>query len=211
MQSPLHELRINLHIELAKFELQEDFIAKAESQITKAYSLDATNFKSILAATEHEDPKSLQRPYERLLFPLKKKLELKRDIYKDPERLFEQAWLDLENAKNLKSLGAKENLLRRAVEKLLIEENSEISFEANMVEEEKNDKIKQKRWQDYKDLKLRYLILGEVANLALKDNFYEIAWQASEFVVNKEWDFNKEPEIIATQANCHYVLAQCKA
>ncbi|CAG9330246.1 unnamed protein product [Blepharisma stoltei] len=211
MQSPLHELRINLHMELAKYELQEDFIAKAEGQIIKAYSLDATNFKLNAPTTEFEDQKSMQRPYERALYPLKKKLELKRDIYKDPERLFEQAWLDLENAKNLDSKGAKENLLRRAVQNLLTDEQVEIVMEPNLVEEEKNEKLRLKRYQDYKDLKLRYLISGEVAQLALKEKFYEIAWQASDFVVSREWDVNKEADLIATQASCHFVLAQCKS
>jgi hypothetical protein len=42
MDSPLHELRIMLHLEMAKHEISEDFLAKAETNLAKCWSLDAT-------------------------------------------------------------------------------------------------------------------------------------------------------------------------
>jgi hypothetical protein len=42
LNSPLHELRIMLHLEMAKHEITEDFLAKAETNLAKCWSLDST-------------------------------------------------------------------------------------------------------------------------------------------------------------------------
>ena len=186
LDSPLHELRILIHLELAKYELDQGFIAKAESQITKASVLDATNFKLVVAANEHENPKALQRAYERMMYPLAKKLELKKNIYKEPDRLYEQAWLDIENAKSMKNQAAKETVLKKAAEKILKDSEPQEKLEDDLVEEEKQEKLKQKKYQSYKDLKLKFMISGELAEAAYEGKLYDLAGQMSEFSLSHE-------------------------
>jgi hypothetical protein len=211
LDSPLHELRIFIHMELAKYELEQGFIAKAESQISKASALDATNFKLPTTANEHENPKSLQRPYERMLFPISKKLELKKNIYKEPERLFEQALLDIENARNMKNQAARETVLKKAADKILKDFELQEKMEDDLVEEEKQEKAKIKKFQSYKDLKLKFLISGDLADVAFDTQLFDLALSMAEFSLSHEWDVNKEPELIAMQANSHFIIARCKA
>ena len=211
LDSPLHELRIYIYMELSKFELEQGFIAKAESQISKASLLDATNFKLIVNATENENPKQLQRTYERILYPLSKKLELKKNIYKEPDRLFEQAWLDLENAKSMKNQAARETVLKKAADKILKDVEPQEKMEDDLVEEEKQERLKQKKYQSYRDLKTKYLISGELAEAAFDTNLFDLASQMSEYSLTHEWDPLKEIDLIAMQANSHFILAKCKA
>lgn len=211
LDSPLHELRIFLHMELAKYELEQGFIAKAESQLTKASTLDATNFKLVIAANEHENVKSLQRPYERILFPLSKKLELKKNIYKEPEKLFEQALLDIENARNMKNQAARETVLKKAADKILKDTEPIEKLEDDLVEEEKQERLKQRKYSNYKDLKIKFLISGDLAEVAFDTHLYDLALTMAEYSLTHDWDVNKEPELIAMQAASHFVLARCKA
>lgn len=211
LDSPLHELRIFIHIELAKYELDQGFIAKAESQIAKASALDASNFKLAIAANEHENSKALQRPYERILYPISKKLELKKNIYKEPERLFEQALLDIENARSMKNQAAKETVLKKAADKILKDVEPVEKLEDDLVEEEKQEKLKQRKYQSYKDLKLKFLISGDLAEIAIEASLFDLAFVMAEFSLSHEWDAGKEPELVAMQANSHFILAKCKA
>lgn len=211
LDSPLHELRIFIYMELAKYELEQGFIAKAESQIIRASVLDATNFKLTTPANENENVKTLQRTYERMLYPLSKKLELKKNIYKEPDRLYEQAWLDIENARNMKNQAARETVLKKAADKILKDVEPIEKLEDDLVEEEKQERNKQKKYQSYKDLKLKYMISGDLAEVAYETALYDLASQMAEYSLSHEWDPLKEIDLIAMQANSHFVLAKCKA
>ena len=211
LDSPMHELRIFIYMELAKYELEQGFIAKAESEIVKASLLDATNFKIVANANEHENPKQLQRPYEKTMYPISKRLDLKKNIYKEPERLFEQAWLDIENAKSMKNQAARETVLKKAADKIVRDVEPQEKLEDDLVEEEKQEKLKQKKYQAYRDLKLKYLISGDLAEIAYETSLYDLAAQMSEYSLSHEWDPLKEVDLVAMQANSHFILAKCKA
>lgn len=211
LDSPMHELRIFIYMELAKYELEQGFIAKAETEITKASVLDATNFKIAANANEHENPKQLQRTYERMMYPISKKLELKKNIYKEPERLFEQAWLDIENARSMKNQAAKETVLKKAADKILKDVETQEKLEEDLVEEEKQERMKLKKYQSYRDLKLKFIISGDLAELAYEVGLFDLASQMSDYSLSHEWDPLKETELVAMQANSHFILAKCKA
>lgn len=126
--SQLHQLRVQFHLELAKGEVDADFLAKvcfspsllslvgqmlgcpvmqASADLDKAISLDYTIPLDRLSERQafwlpacflecfltwgpcseqkSESPEWFQRPLDRFLYPLHRKLEVKQDLYRDPE------------------------------------------------------------------------------------------------------------------------------
>lgn len=63
-----------MYLELAKFEIEQDFISKAEEQIRKAMLIDYSIAKDNLQIelNEDEEPGNFQREFERVLNRLKK-------------------------------------------------------------------------------------------------------------------------------------------
>lgn len=206
LDSPLHELRISLYLELARFELQQDFIAKAEAQISKAYKLDPSLLKVNVALTDQEDPGDFLRPLDRHLSLLKNRIKVKKNIYKDPENMIEQAILDIQNAKHLK--GGEEDLLKRALSCVLQEEPYDPPITMELVEEEKQERERTIRYTNFRNTQQRHLLAGEIASIAVSSQMFSLASEACEFVLSKEWDPSKYPELVANQAEVHYNLAR---
>lgn len=83
-------LRVCLHLELAKQEIEQDFLSKATNQLKKALDIDySLTLKQIPAdLKEDDDPGDFQRPYQKVLTFLLKKLSLKTNLYGgDPDNL----------------------------------------------------------------------------------------------------------------------------
>jgi hypothetical protein len=96
------ELRRNLHYELAICEVEiEDVLAKAKLHLDKALALDQNEY---FAKTYLE--------------PLKHRIQIRINLYDDPERPEDQALLFIEKAKDAKQQDLQVNLLTRAVQAL---------------------------------------------------------------------------------------------
>lgn len=74
IQANESKLRVCLYLELAKYEIEQDFISKAEEQIKKAMLIDYSLAKESLQIqlNENEEAGNFQREYERILNRLKK-------------------------------------------------------------------------------------------------------------------------------------------
>ena len=85
IQSGDHALRVNLHLELAKSDMQEDYNTSAETHIRKALALDySVPLKAIqdkIKIDPGEDLALFQRPYDRYLNQIKEKIRLKGTHY----------------------------------------------------------------------------------------------------------------------------------
>ena len=144
IDSPLRALRAHFHMEIAKCEIASDFLAKAQTQVGKAISLDYGSVDTLeggetmalatkastgspgagklparctatLSLTETVDARTDRlRPLDKFLLPLKAKLELKASLYKDPDTPEEQALLQVEQAKEARDVHIKATLLSRA-------------------------------------------------------------------------------------------------
>lgn len=114
-------LRVCLHLELAKYEIEQDFLSKASVQLQKALKIDYSTVNKQLGFTleEEDNPNDFSRPYDKALKFLLKKLSLKTNIYGgDPESVHEQVILDVENAKTTKNQKMRQMLLDKAVKAL---------------------------------------------------------------------------------------------
>lgn len=116
IDSPLVQLRAHLHSELAKCEAAFDFLTKANAQVDKALALDFNT-------GEHdEDCSGRESELQKFLAPLKHKLVLKSNIYEEPESAYEQAMLQIEQAKDANETQLKLTLLARAAGLLMQED-----------------------------------------------------------------------------------------
>jgi hypothetical protein len=103
-------LRSNLHYELAKIEIQEDFFLKAESHLTKVLMLDTFIPLAKLKdkPTEKDDPALFQRVYEKYYLNLKEKLQLKMNLYGgESQKDLDKIMLEIENAASSESISYK--------------------------------------------------------------------------------------------------------
>lgn len=141
IQSNDNILRVCLHLELAKYEIEQDFLSKASLQLKRALDVDySLTLKQIPGdLKEDDDSGDFQRPYQKVLKFLLKKLSLKTNLYGgDPDNIQDQIVLDVENAKTTKNQKMRETLLEKALKDLqeFDEPEFEIDPEANLVEEE---------------------------------------------------------------------------
>lgn len=205
IQANESKLRVCIYLELAKFEIEQDFISKAEEQIRKAMLIDYSLAKDKLQIELREDdePGDFQREFERVLERLKKCIDLRLNIYGEPDSEIDQMILDVENAKNTSNMYLRETLIDKVLQQLL--EYSEPEFELTD-EEEKELTPEQKEAEEIKfkknllkDKKQRMLLSSEIASIAFDCNLVEIAFEAGKLSVKEEWDPHKDREQVISQ------------
>ena len=210
IDSPLHEIRICIYLELAKYELQEGFIAKADANIEKAFMLDSSILlqKTTVQLLPNEDPGILQRPLERYLALIRDRLRLKKNIYKDPETPLDQAIADMEAVRPLEASNAKETLLRRILANLQLSEQKPSPRPEDLVPEEVSEYDLRDSYRFRKELKDRHLLASQLASEAFSFGYDDIATAACDFTFTEIWDVVKDIDQVAAQANAHYVKAR---
>lgn len=205
IQSNQSKLRVCLYLELAKFEIEQDFISKAEEQIRKAMLIDYSLARESLQIqlNEDEEPGNFQREYERVLKRLKKSIDLRLNIYGEPENEIDQMILDIENAKNTTNAYLRETLIDKVLQQIL--EHEEQEFELTEDEEQilSEDEKKEARIKFAKnklnEKKQRVLFASEISQIAFKDNLIEIAFEAGKEANKHEWDPHKDTDIVIAQ------------
>ena len=121
IKSNNYKLRVNFHLEIAKNDIADDFLRRAEEHINKAIHLDYSTVRSKLnvEVDEREDPGFYQRPYERMLIMLSDKLRLKRDIFAEPKDNVEKTIMELESIQNTKSENTRIEILNRCFDRII--------------------------------------------------------------------------------------------
>jgi hypothetical protein len=83
---------VNFHLELAKYEIKQDFLSKAVSQLKKCLNIDySCTMKEIgFEMTADDDSANFLRPQDKIIKFLMQKLSLKTNLYGgDPETVQE--------------------------------------------------------------------------------------------------------------------------
>eukprot|EP01022_Parablepharisma_sp_SALTPOND_P012569 TRINITY_DN161_c0_g1_i1.p1 TRINITY_DN161_c0_g1~~TRINITY_DN161_c0_g1_i1.p1 ORF type:complete len:1999 (+),score=278.18 TRINITY_DN161_c0_g1_i1:82-5997(+) len=203
-------MRAAIHLELAKHEIAEDFLSKAEANIKKALMLDYSLPQASVKIVGHEDdyPGDYQRVYERTLRRLKEQLELKLNIYNEPEAGLERFILDVENAKRCKSSQLRETLLSRTLSELKDFEYSELELAKDLVPEEKEEEEKKYKKAARGALKQIVQLATEIAKQAFEINAFEMTAEAAKIALQTQWEADKDPELILAQAEAHLLIAE---
>ncbi|MEW5319069.1 MAG: hypothetical protein WDW38_010242 [Sanguina aurantia] len=111
IDSPLHRLRAQLHLEAAKCDAMEDSLIKASQEVARAIGLDYP------VSPREQAAHQLERPLDRFLLPLADTLALRMGA-KEPDGVEQEALSMIERSKESRSPAIKTDLLRRALEKL---------------------------------------------------------------------------------------------
>ena len=215
IQSNESKLRVCLYLELAKFEIEQDFISKAGEQIRKAMLIDYSLAKDALQIElkDEDEPGDFQREFERVMSNMKKCIDLRLNIHGEPDSEIEQMILDVENAKSTGNMYLRETLLDKVLQQLL--EFEEPDFElTDEQEKDFNEEQKEKERIKFskellKEKKQRKLLVSEIANLAFDANLIELAFKAGNESIKEEWDPHKDTDLVISQAKSHYIVSQC--
>lgn len=219
IQSNDHSLRVNLHFELAKTELQSDLVVKADIQIAKALALDySIPLKKIISKIDEGENVALyQRPYDRFLHSLKEKIRirLKQNTYSEPKNEIEKVIIDMESLESntgaTKSENMRIDLLQKCFGTLvnMQERDYEIDPSLDLIEEEvKKEALKHKQ-NNLVIYKQRKLLAGEIAKMAFEWELNDLAIKACEFVIDDNWETRNASEMILVQVESFYILSQC--
>ena len=162
--------------------------------------------------TEDDDPANFQRPQDKIIKFLMKKLDLKTNLYGgDPETIQDQIILDVENAKTTRNQKMRETLLDKALKAL--QEFEEPVYKPDqakdLVEEETLAEQKLFHLNNIKERKQRVLIANEMAKLAFEENLIDLAFDAATLATKDEWDPIKDHDLIMAQSESHAILAKC--
>jgi len=78
---------VYLHLEIARYQIDQDFLSRAKIELTKSLEIDySVALKSVQAdLKEEDDPNDLQRPFDKGIKLILKKLILKTNIYGEPD------------------------------------------------------------------------------------------------------------------------------
>jgi len=204
------QMRAAIHLELAKHEITEDFLSKAETNIKKALALDYSIPQSAVKISGHEDdyPGDYQRVYERTLKRIKEQMELKLNIYKEPEAGLERFILDVENSKTCKNPQLRESLLSRTLAQLKDFEFPEFEPDKKLVQEEKEEEEKKYKKTARAAQKQIVLLATEIAKQAFEINAFEMTGVAAGIALQLEWDAITDPQLVLAQAEAHLLIAQ---
>mmetsp|Transcript_23217 Transcript_23217/g.22757 ORF Transcript_23217/g.22757 Transcript_23217/m.22757 type:complete len:224 (+) Transcript_23217:1508-2179(+) len=161
---------------------------------------------------EEDDLGDFQRPFQKILKFLLKKLKLKANLYGgDPSNIHDQIIWDVETAKTTKNSKTRETLLDKALKELQDFEENEYEMDPNKDLVEEEIKIEQKAFNLglVKERKERVLIANEIGKLALEENLVDIAFEAATFAIQNDWDPLKNNELIIAQSEAHFTLSKC--
>lgn len=152
--------------------------------------------------TEDDDIANFQRPQDKLIKFLMKKLQLTTNLYGGgPSTVQDQIIFDVERAKaakTAKSQKMRETLLDKALKALQEFEEPvyKVDPEKDLVDEEIEEEQKKFHLNIIKERKERVLIANEMAKLALEEDLVELAFDAATLAVKDAWDPIKDHDLI---------------
>lgn len=229
IQSTDHELRVKLHMELAKIYMQDNHKKKAENHIHKALKLDYSLPEKVLPILKdskeirEEDPAQYQRVFDRYLLFMEQKIKQRSPITTDPLEkvldLLEAAQTDKQTSTQETNLHEALNLLKGMQQKDYVYDESK-----NLVEAERNIEKQSYRFKQIETYKRKKLLIGTIVKLAYQFKLHKLVEHAAEEIIHEDWvrlagkaedeaskaRVKNAKEMIANQIETLHLLAQTK-
>jgi tetratricopeptide (TPR) repeat protein len=162
------------------------------------------------------------RPLDRFLKPLQAKLELKSNIYKEPDTAVEKATILLEQAKDAKDPHLRSALLQRAVGLLKDAEdaNSDETAASPSVERPGSSASRPgtsastasppgPSLEELRTLSDGIALWAEIMRMAWSLKMTDIVHESSQRVLNRSWDVQTFKEMVVLQVEACYIKSQC--
>ena len=207
MDSPLVQLRAQLHFELAKCELSSDFITKALEHVDGALRTDYGNLLvDVIDTSEYDIDETLvehvrkekERPLDPYLTQLRSRLTLTSSLYETPDSPLEQATLLLEQAKTAKHDTFLQTVLTKAAALLGLNVPTVVQPEKTKGEISLADMT-------------RTMLCSDVMALAWQQKSVKLAKRAFEAVMARKWHPQQFINIVTMQLQALFVAAQISA
>lgn len=200
IDSLMTQLRAQLHLEAGKCEIETDFASKALVHIDTALSLDyGVNEQQLVG----------ERSLDRFLLALHSKLQLKTNIYKQPEGDFEQVMLFIEQARDAKQVELKKTILTKATQQLQnlsdLKTNSEHGIESKEPMEDRGTSV----FEDIQMNRTLFKLWSEIGDVAWSDRLLDIAKQAAQLATqNFEWKIEQDKDLCVRKAEMHLIYGE---
>ena len=185
IDSPLHELRAQLHFELAKADAANDMLANAHNHALAATGLDYEPAQPNDAAHF-----GLARPLDRHLQPLLRSLELRLDCCETSGSAEDEALLCIESARSSKSAGARRDALAQAVQCLKRVPLVQPPAEAG------SDEECRERLQGARRLTLLWVA---VVKVAWAQRLHVLVHEAAPYALAFRWDAGVDRDMVLLQ------------
>ena len=207
MDSPLVQLRAQLHFELAKCELSSDFITKALEHVDGALRTDYGHLLvDVIDTSEYDIDETLiehvrkekERPLDPYLTQLRSRLTLTSSLYETPDSVLEQATLLLEQAKTAKHDSFLQTVLTKAAALLGLNVPTVVQPEKTEGEISLADMT-------------RTMLCSDVMALAWQQKSLKLAKRAFEAVMARKWHPQQFINIVTMQLQALFVAAQISA
>lgn len=187
IQSPLTLLRVQFHLEMAKCEVDSEFLEKASQQVKAALALDYSLSPTEIQVNAGEELKELLRPLDRPLLALKESLHVRLNPHLTGTTE-DEALLLLDQAKSARVQHTQRSLLARAVVALQ-------AGEPNAAALQENPELARRR----------ATLWNSIAREAWARRFLQLALQASEASVSREWDPATDKDMVVEQAHAWFI------
>ena len=199
IRSPLHELRVQLHLEVTRCDVADDLYAAAAIQVKKGLDLDY--------AVPEDRVVEYKRPYDLHLNLLHKKLSMKMSLYAAPERLEDKAMLVIEQAREAQDSSLKSSLLERAKGMLLKTEDPTDRPAHEVPTPELNEGV-DPVYLEAGVRKERAMLWADIALISWQALNPNITLDAAERCVGELADPVKDKPLAIAQAQVHFAKAE---
>ncbi|CAG9462689.1 unnamed protein product [Pedinophyceae sp. YPF-701] len=191
IQSPLNRLRAQLHLEVAKLDMEDDAPIKALEQANAGLALDYQADDGEKART------GLERPLDRFLEPIRRSLYLKTTIQEEGGTLEELVIVLVERAKDVKGLSAKQDLLERAI-------NLYRDLDVPVVQYKEG----QRATDALLEARQQCGVWLSILHVAWAARLHRPVLLAAPYVLAFRWDPERDWELAAQQAEACYIEAE---
>ena len=197
IDSQMHRLRAQLHLEVARCFMDEDLLVNATQEVHSSFSLDYVAEGAEIEASGHA------RPLDRFLVPLERQLKLKCAIYDDPDDGEEAVLLLVEKAKEMSVRSVREDYLEKAIRILA---SLPIGGEDAREEVEEGAKGRQARNRTISRIRL----WGDIATTGWEAKLHKIVRKACPYALKdtSSWDPAVDFETIRYQGELSFIDAQ---
>ena len=235
--SPLQKLRAQIHFELSKAEEANDFINKALDEGKKALYSDYGEVNT--SGEKGEDPRLVVPPdldrfrtLDKYLKPFVSLLDLRADVYSQPEGMEDKVLLLIQQAKESSSKRFQIDMLSQAIVKMKFTVDAEergispsdsstdfsTTQKSSNVEETSIEDIHSAvslpregvKFDEFSNLiQKRIAIMSTIARLAHVHRHYQIVQASATFVMKYTWDPTDKDirDFLFTQTDMCYLLA----
>ncbi len=216
IESNESQLRANLHFELTKCYLDDDLLAEADTQITKALNLDYSIPVNKLGITLKNGDRNinvsyLQRNLEQFLIYLKRSVSVKTNIYSDPQNIIDQLIFDSDNIKHAKFDNVKIETIKKCLELIKAFKTEEfdpenfrhyLSIPSNqdLVDEELEELRIRYELKIYDDNKHFTNVTKLIAKMAYELNEFDTVFYITEKLSKFEWNILRDQDQIISLA-----------